>query len=159
MKTIPLSKNRNAIVDDSDYELLNGYKWCCDSKNYAMRSEKRSETGRQKRSVVYMHRVIMKAKKGVQVDHINGDSLDNRKTNLRLASHSENMRNRKLQKNNTTGYKGVWYNKKRQKYIATIKTNGQSRTIKSADTALEAAEAYNKRALELYGDFARLNVI
>lgn len=157
MKKIPLTKGKYALVDEEDYDYLSKWKWCCDSKGYGFRTEKRSETGRQKRRGVYIHREVMSNPKGLQIDHINGDTLDNRKSNLRLASHSENMRNRKLQKNNTTGYKGVWFNKKRNRYIATIRINGQSRTIKSAETAEEAAEAYNERATEIYGNFARLN--
>lgn len=157
MKKIPLTKEQYALVDDEDFDYLVSWKWCFSSKGYAMRMEKRSETGRNKRGVIYLHRQVMKAENGTQVDHINGNPLDNRKSNLRLATHSENMRNRKLQKNNTTGYKGVWFNKKRKRYIATIKINGQSRTIKSAETAQEAAEAYNDKAIEIYGDFARLN--
>ena len=156
MKQIHLTKNKIAIVDDEDFDYLSKWKWCYTNKGYAFRSQKRSETGSKKRKGVYLHRQLM-GNPSQQVDHINGDTLDNRKANLRLANHSENMRNRKLQKNNTSGFKGVWFNKKRQKFIATIKINGQSRTIKSANTAEEAAKAYDIKAKELYGSFARLN--
>lgn len=157
MKLIPLSKGLEAIVDDEDFQNLITHRWCADNKGYAMRTEKRSETGKTKRGVIYMHRAILNPDKGKMVDHINGNTLDNRKSNLRLASHSENMRNRKLQKNNSTGYKGVWLNKKTGLFVASIKDNGMSRTIKRCKTAIEAAQAYNDRAREIYGEFARLN--
>lgn len=159
MKKIPLTKGKVALVDDDDFAFLSQWKWCSDSKGYAFRSEKRSETGRLKRKGIYLHRVVMGSPEGKQIDHINGDILDNRKSNLRVASHSENMRNRKLQKNNSTGYKGVWFNKKKGLFVATIKIDGKTRTIKHTRTAEEAAEAYNVKAQEVYGSFARINVL
>lgn len=159
MKKITLTKGRVALVDDEDYGFLMQWKWCCDSKGYAMRTTKRSETKTQARTVVFMHRAILKAEKGTQVDHKSGDTLDNRKSNLRVATHSDNMRNRKLQKNNKTGFKGVWFNSRRQKFVATIKINGSSRTLKHTDTAEEAAHIYNQFAEQLFGEFARLNKI
>ena len=159
MKKIILTKNLHTIVDDDDYSYLSQWKWCADSKGYAVRSERRSETGTTKRKIVLMHREILKVEKSQQVDHISGNVLDNRKSNLRIATHSQNMRNRKLQSNNSTGYKGVWYNRKKDRFIATIKINGQSRTLKYCRTALEAAQIYNEKAVEIYGDFARINPI
>lgn len=157
MKKIILSKGKYALVDDEDFEFLSQWKWCCDSRGYAVRSEKMTIVGSSNRPLVRMQRVILDAPNDKLVDHINGDTLDNRKHNLRLATKSENMRNRKMAKNCKSGFKGVWFNKKRQRWIAYIKTNGQSRVLGHFKDRLEAAHVYNQVAEQLFGEFARLN--
>lgn len=94
MKEIPLTKGLVTIIDDEDFERVNKYKWHLLLRNtrrtsYATRS---SEVGGTKKTV-YLHRFILNASNGLQVDHINGNGLDNRKSNLRLVTHSENLRN------------------------------------------------------------------
>lgn len=156
MKTIALSKGLKTLVDDEDFDFLNQWKWCADSKGYAMRTTRRSETGTIERKAILMHRVILNATKEQWVDHIDGATLDNRKSNLRFATRTENQRNRNKPKSNTSGFKGVWFDKKRVKYVASIKTNGKTRT-KRFESKVEAAIHYNEMAIKLFGKFARLN--
>lgn len=157
MKKIPLTQNKFALVDDKDFDYLNQWKWCADAKGYAVRSEKRSQTGRDKRNLIRMQREILDAPTDLFVDHINGDKLDNRRINLRLATPSENMRNRKISYNNKSGYKGVWFNRKKQKYVAYIKFNNRSHVLAHSDDVIDAAHIYNQFAEQIFGEFARLN--
>ncbi len=159
MKKIKLTKGLYAKVDDTDYEVLSKYKWCADSKGYSLRSEKISETGRSFRKQIFMHRAIMNPPDGLFVDHINGDVLDNQRSNLRLATASQNMRNRKISYRTRSGFKGVWFNPKKSSFVAYIKHSNRTLVIKNCRTAEEAAIAYNKKAKELFGEFARLNEV
>jgi hypothetical protein len=149
MKEIPLTKGKVALVDDSDFEWLMQWKWYYldDRNGYALRSFKRS--------LVWMHRVIMNAPKDMQVDHINCNSIDNRRCNLRLCSQSENQRNRGATKKSVNGYKGLHWH--RGKWQVQITVNGQSTHLGTFTDEIEAAKAYDKAARELHGEFARLN--
>lgn len=148
MKTIALTQGKVAIVDDEDFEELSKYKWCYSSCGYAKRTLKN----------IRMHKVIMNA--GDRwVDHINGDRLDNRKENLRFCNKIENQRNRKLGKNNTSGYKGLLWREKRNRWEVYISINKKQTYIGMFKEKKDAAEAYNKAAKIYYGDFAKLNII
>lgn len=103
----------------------------------------------------YLHRFIMKPEKGLQVDHINGDRLDNRRQNLRICSNAENNRNKKP----IGKYKGVSYDKVRNLYHASICKDYKGIYIGAYKTAELAAEAYNKKAKQIHGGFAYLNRI
>jgi hypothetical protein len=105
----------------------------------------------------YMARRIMQAPEGVQVDHKNGNHLDNRRLNLRLATNQQNQCNRGPQCNNTSGYKGVTWHKYDQRWKAQIWVNQKNHNLGSFDDPVEAAKAYDAAALELHGRFARLN--
>ena len=102
-----------------------------------------------------MHHVILPLKDGLQVDHINGNRLDNRKENLRLVTKSQNMMNRGVQKNSTSGYKGV--NEHQGKWRAYILENGKQKHLGVFEDKKEAARAYNKMAKLLHGEYAVLN--
>lgn len=158
MKTIPLTQGLVAKVDDDDYEELSKYKWYAvghKGQEYAARCGKRNETHH-----IRMHRVLLHAPNGLQVDHINGDRLDNRKSNLRLATQAENSRNRcKFPKPALSRYKGVTYHKRDKVWQASIKVSGKQIYIGSFCTEKEAAAAYNEAALRYHGPYARLNVI
>jgi len=150
-----------ALVDDDDFEELNQWKWSVVKSGdnyYAMRSKYLGKVdGKMKFLHFSMHRVITNAKKCEQIDHINGNGLDNRKNNLRACTQSENQRNRSHTKNNTTGYKGVHPN--RERFRASIQVNKKDIHIGYYKTPIEAATAYNNAALKYHGEFARLNVI
>jgi len=156
MKTIALTREKVTIVDEEDFEELNKYKWHARIQTYtgAFRAKRR-----ENKKEIDMAREIMNCPPGLEVDHINGDLLDNRKCNLRICTHGENMRNRRLQRNNTSGYRGVHYFKRDGRYVAYIYLNGRKIHIGSYKTDIDAAMAYNAHARDLHGEFARLNDI
>jgi hypothetical protein len=153
MKSIPLTQGKIALVDDEDFEYLNQFKWSArqgKSTWYAVRHDRSIPF----RKFFYMHRQIMNAPKGMDVDHLDGDGLHNWRGNLRVCSHLENQRNRKRQKNNTTGYIGV-SGTKCKTYTATIWVSGKRNHLGSFRSPEEAARAYDKEARK-YG-FHHLN--
>ena len=147
------------LVDYADAVWLDQWNWYSSERGYA----RRNAVGTADTASTLMHRVILEFHGydliGMDVDHINGNPLDNRKCNLRVVSHQQNCFNRKLSKNNSTGYKGVSLYKPNGKFKAYIKVNYKQIVLGYYDTAEEAAEAYNKAAIEYFGEYARLNVI
>ncbi len=135
-----------AFVDDEDFKKVSQYKW----QYYGRYAEAKIN-----HKTTYMHRLILNTPKGKNSDHINGDKLDNRRRNLRICTQSENMGNRKLQANNTSGYKGVFPVKNR--WRAEIKKNGIKYFLGSFKTKEEAGKAYNIAHATLHKDFAKLN--
>lgn len=154
MKKIKLTQGQEVIVDDKWFEILNKWKW-----RYQGGYAARRVGSRKSNKEVYMHRFITMAPDEYQVDHINQNKLDNREENLRVVSPKKNYFNRKMLSNNTTGYKGVCYDKSRNKFIATISANKKHYNLGRFKTAVEAAKAYNNAAIELHGEFAHLNVL
>ena len=131
MKIIQLSQGRFALVDDEDYEWLSQWKWYAnydpDTKGYyAVRNSPR---GSGKRTIIRMHRAIMNAKKGEQVDHENHHTLDNQRDNLRLTTNQGNSQNQRLPRNNTSGVCGVSWHRAAKKWVAKIQANGKQRHL------------------------------
>lgn len=158
MRLLPLTKGHNAIVSDQDYELVSLFKWQAQVTNngvYVRRKMLRAE-GRPSGvfKSVFLHRFIMNAPDGMEVDHINGNPLDNRRENLRLCIHAQNQGNRVIGKNNKSGYKGVSYCLKNGMWYASIKLKGISKNLGYYKTAAEASEAYNAAAKQSFGEFA-----
>ncbi len=163
-KLIQLTKGLYAIVWASDYDWLSQWVWCaayckCTDTYYAERGDRQGKRGKQER--IKMHRLIMGLQGGdsLEVDHINTSAtLDNRRDNLRLATRGEQQHNRRKQRNNTSGYKGVSYHKLMNKYRATIAHNYKVEQLGYRDTA-EAAwrELYVPAALKHHAEFACLN--
>lgn len=157
MATIKLTQNKITIIDEDDFELVNKHKW-----HYVKRGEYigyaarglRNKNGTRK---VWLHSFILNAPKGLKVDHINGNSLDNRRENLRPATTQQNNQNQRKSRTNSSGYKGVYYAKLQKKYIAQIKINGKSNHIGCFDNPIEAAKAYDNVARKVCGEFAALN--
>lgn len=154
-KELILSRGLVTLVDDDVYAWTSQWKWTSFFSGSAFYAARRGPRPRQE--VIYLHRVIMDAPKGMDVDHINGDGLDNRRCNLRLATHSENMRNKSMQSNNTSGFKGVSWHKQNKKWTVTISTSGKDVYLGLFGNLEEAAVAYDKAAIEYYGEFARTN--
>lgn len=162
MKKIPLSQGKFALVDDKDYAFLMQWKWCLSSKRYAARNENYYKAdGKRTTRTIAMHQVLNKAPKGKLTDHRDGDGLNNQRYNLRTATKSQNMRNRKSSKDSSSKYLGVSFVKKWNKYRASISLgNGKTKSIGGFyKTDKDAAKAYNIEALKYHGDFARLNKI
>jgi hypothetical protein len=145
MKTIPLTQNMVALVDDDDFEKLSKYKWCLHGAGYAHASIEGKK--------VLMHRMIM-GFPNCEIDHINHKKTDNRKENLRPCTRQENSWNMKVQSRNKTGYKGVFWNKERKKYEAQIKVDGRSINLGRFSTPFEASEAYKSAAKKYFGEYS-----
>lgn len=157
MKRIKLTQDKHALVDDGDFEYLNKWKWQFDSKTGYANKKLWIKDGKGKELKIYLHRLIMKNPSGKRIDHINRNKLDCRKENLRIATHSQNLMNRNKNSNNTTGYKGVFFDKTRNKWKAEIKHFYKTHYLGRFDTPKEAAFAYNEGARKYHGEFAYLN--
>jgi hypothetical protein len=154
MKKILLTQGKYALVDDEDFEILSKFKWYAAKRGYGFYAQRRL-----KNISVQMHRFLLNPEKGKDVDHINGDTLDNRRANLRVCSRSQNEWNRKKQKNNTSGFKGVTYNKESKKYFSRIRVYKDLIYLGSFENKVEAAKKYNEAAIKYHGEFALLNEI
>ena len=154
MKEIKLTKGYFAIVDDCDFEEINKHKWTATkngTKVYAIST--RGGAGR-----AYMHRIISRAEKGQIVDHKNGDSLDNRRKNLRFCDKSKNGANSfKCKRKTNSIYKGVHWHKKNKKWRSTITVNGKTISLGCYFSEKQASQAYIKAAKGYFGEFARLS--
>lgn len=149
MKNLHLSTGERIIVDDDDFEEASRHVWHKCGLGYAGRTL----NGR----TVYMHRLIMNAKKGDEIDHINRNKLDNRKSNLRFCNHSLNQANRPIHSKNTTGFLGVTWHKKARKYQTRIRISGRKTHLGLFEDIKEAARVYNEAAIKQFGEFAQLN--
>lgn len=160
MKKIQLGGHRRggkvsgyALIDDEDFEKVNKYRWHLGYCEYASTSASVGE----KQTTSQMHRLIMGAIKGQMIDHKDGNKLNNQKSNLRYCTGSENQANRTSQKNNTSGFTGVFKSGKR--WIAQIGIKNRQRYLGIFTDKESAAKAYNQAAKKNYGEFARLNII
>lgn len=159
MKKIKITGGYEAIVDKEDYNRLSKINW------YYQKIGKHTYVRCQNKDgkFIYMHRAIMNHPKGLLVDHINRNGLDNRKDNLRLCTKSQNGCNRGKDRDNSSGYKGVSYitNKqpRKKRWMAQIAANKKHICIGYFDTAREAALAWNKAAKKYHGEFAYQNNI
>lgn len=148
MKQIHLTKGKFAIVDDDDFLQLSNLSWFFQSKGYAA-----NKNG-------LMHRIILNANKLEQVDHINGDKLDNRKVNLRICTNSQNHMNKaKTSIKKSSKYKGVYWSCERERWRSDIKINKKKIHVGSFLDEDIAAKAYNEAALKYHGKFACLNIV
>lgn len=158
MAEINLTQGKTALIDDEDFESLSKFKWHAyknRNKWYAKRALPKNGK-HDKQHGVKMHRVILNVSDSkTQVDHINGNGLDNRKENLRPATIAQNTQNRDRTVKNKSGYKGV--RQRGKKWTATIAWNGKQYYIGTFKTKEEAAKAYDTAALKIFGEFARLN--
>lgn len=148
---VQLSRGKFTLVDHADFDWLDQWNWQAIPSGqtfYASRARRRGEA--RPSTVVLMHREIMDASNELEVDHINGDGLDNRRSNLRLVTRTENLRHRSTFRNSKSGFKGVQYNSANGKWRATL-------NLGTFDTAEEAARAYDRVIRRLFGSLAKTN--
>lgn len=152
MKEIKLTKNKFTVVDDEDFDRLIEYRWHLGPGGCAARSWNKGEA-------TLMHRIIMDAPKGLMVDHIDGNPLNNTKKNLRICGREENLRNTKSSKNSVSKYKGVTLFPKRKvkKWAASIRVGGKLNFIGRFETETQAALIYDSEARKHFGEFGRYN--
>lgn len=150
---IPLTQGKFALVDAENYDFLAQWHWSYKC-GYAFRNPKINGKYR----TIHMHREIMGMPKIKQIDHIDGNGLNNTKGNLRLVTNSQNqMNSKKRSKKASSEYKGVHFGKREQKWVAQIGFNGKRKCLGYFDSEFEAASAYNEAAVKLHGEYARLN--
>jgi len=150
VKRIPLTGGFYAYVDAADYEWLSQYRWDLYSGGYAARCEK----GKR----IFMHRDIMQPPKGMVVDHADSNKANNCRFNLRVCTPAQNQRNRAKRFGAASRFKGVGYSKDLGKYYARLRHNGQRLWLGLFDDEVEAARAYDHKAVECCGLFARVNL-
>jgi hypothetical protein len=157
VKEIQLTRGKVAIVDDEDYKWLSKHKWYAVKRGnmfYAVRKSSRVDGGQKN---ILMHREIMGLKPGdPDVDHRDGDGLNNQRMNLRKASKSQNAMNMKT-RYGMSKFKGVSWNKRDKKWQVRIGIDGKQKHLGNYDCEEDAARAYDEKAIELFGEYARLN--
>lgn len=153
-KNIVLSAGYVAVIDDADYERVSQFKWSA-AKRKTNTYAYRQVGPKKKRESVYLHRFILEAAPDACVDHRNGNGLDNRRENLRLATHSQNQHNRGKHPKNRSGFKGVTWNIALGKWHSQIKINSSNFHLGYFTDIVEAAEAYKRAAEKLHGEFAK----
>lgn len=156
---VELTRGLVALIDDEDAELISGYSWFARGHGrwfYATAWHRHGPRW-QDRRMIHMHRLIMRVWDGRQVDHKSGDTLDNRRDNLRVATNENNQANR-ISLVGTSPYKGVSWNKQKRKWRASIYRGGRAIFLGYFESEMEAALAYDAVARRMDGEFARLNV-
>jgi hypothetical protein len=158
------------MIDEEDAEKISKYHW------FGYQSYKKLANGEVKRERKYiaarlykdrktplkhiaLHRVIMDAPEGLQIDHVDGNGLNNKKSNLRICNQSQNLANGKRYRNNKSGYRGVTWHKKTKKWQAEITINHKRVALGYFHSPVEAGIAYNEAAKKSFGEFARLNEV
>ena len=148
IKRIPLGEGQYALVDAADHEWLRQWTWRLQN-GYAVRYE----NGRR----IYMHRVLMEPPAGMLVDHVNRSKLDNCRANLRVCTPQENTHNRGKRAGSSSRFKGVGYHKMERKWYAKLRVGGIPIWLGYFVDEIEAARVYDRKAVELFGEFACLN--
>lgn len=147
-KSISLTKGKIALVDDGDFEELNKHKWCFDGQ-YAQR--------RENTKAIRMHRVIIEIPAGMVIDHIDGNKLNNQRSNLRICTNAENTMNRQSGFG-ASQYKGVALHKPTGKFRAYIRGHGRQIHLGLFEREEDAARAYDEAAKKHFGEFAKVNL-
>lgn len=160
----PKYGKHTVIIDDEDVEKVKQYRWCIQTRrrkdgHFSILAVITFERTGAKRKTIYLHRLLVAGK---MIDHINGNPLDNRKTNLRICNYSTNRQNANSNYNANRGLKGVRSFKTKTgkiKFFAQVKINGKRKSCGNFNTREAAAVAYNNLAVKYFGEFARLNVV
>ena len=154
---VPLTKGYEAVIDAADVPLVEGFNWCALAAPYTVYGLRngQKERGEERGRAVFLHHVICPPENGLLTDHRDGDGLNNRRANLRLASKAENGRNSRMKSRNTSGFKGVHLHKETGKWRARISTGDKHVSLGLFATPEDAHAAYAKASAELHGEFSR----
>jgi hypothetical protein len=152
-KEIPLTRGKVAVIDEDMHELISKYKWHYRTDGYAARGE----TKNKHKKTIFMHNAVLNPPNGTLCDHINGDTLDNRRVNLRIVTKLQNNIHSQRHRNNLSGYKGVGWNKGSNKWEVRIKHHGKVHRVGYYVDKEEAAKAYDKVARLYFGEYAVCN--
>ena len=156
-RRIYLGEGQWTILDQEDYCRLRKYRWIVYGRGQSLYAFRYKFIGPNTTTMMSMHREIMNPKDGKLVDHRNCNSLDNRKSNLRFATRAENNCNRRKQKNTTSQYLGVCFDKRIKNWVGVVVHNKKRYWLGRFDSEIEAAKAYDEAAKKHFGEFARLN--
>ena len=159
VKKIKIYGGKITLVDDEDYDQLNQYKWQLDSSGKGEGYARTNLYTNKKTIVKRMHQFLIDTPKGMQTDHIDRNSLNNQKSNLRIVTRSQNNMNRSKQNGCLHKYKGVKFHKKLDKWEARIKKDKKLYYLGLFKNEIDAAKAYNKKAIEFFGEYACLNEV
>ena len=151
VRYVPLTKGKFAIVDAEDYERVRRYLWCASGSGKRMYAY-RNDHGK----TIAMHRFLTNCPKGMVVDHIDGNGLNNRQSNLRVCTQQQNLYNSRP-KGRSSKYKGVCRDRAKNKWVVYVRHNGRNILVGRFDDEIEAARAYDRKAFELFGEYAYLN--
>jgi len=156
MKEIQLTKGYVTIVDDDDFDALSKFKWHVkEQRQDYIRALRMLRITGGRRKTIYIHQCILTAPAGMVVDHIDGNPLNNQKSNLRICTRAENCWNKRRAKNNTSGFRGV--TRKGDLFHARIMVKRRSISAGTFKTPEQAARSYDRAAIIHHGEFARLN--
>lgn len=150
---IGLTRGLIAVADESAFDLVAGMKWyalACGSKFYACHTKRRKDQS----ETILLHRHLKNAPAGYVVDHISGDTMDNRDANLRVCTSQQNLWNQAASKNSASGVRGVHQDKKSGRWKASIMRDRKTHWLGSFDTIEEASAARHTASLRLHGQFA-----
>jgi hypothetical protein len=153
---IKLTQGKETCIDLADWPEVQKYRWHAHKQagKFYVWSDLPRVNG--KKSVIRLHRIITQSDKA-DIDHKDGDGLNNRRYNLRPGTHAQNMMNGGIRSNNTSGFKGVSWDRVRCKWGVRIKADGRYRNIGRFTSIIDAAKAYNAAAVAFFGEFANLN--
>lgn len=155
MKMLPLTRGAYAMLDDDDFERAKVFKWCAiktpAGKLYAHRAKS------EENQYVSLHRFVVRAMPGEFVDHKSGNTLDNRRANLRVCTQQQNGWNRARDARNKYGFKGIYYWRPTNRWMAHIRVNDHKIHLGYFSCPEDAARAYDAAAIEHFGEFARTN--
>ena len=156
MKEIKLTRGKVALVDDADFEWLSKFRWRYSSAGYAVHTTLAKDSPDRKRKVYYMHKLILKPAEGLLTDHIDGNKLNNQRSNLRECTPSQNRMNQGKNRNNKIGFKGVRIHKRTGRFMAGIGFQNKYIYLGMRATAEEAHQLYVEACKRLHGEFGKV---
>lgn len=152
---VPLTKGYEAVIDAADVPLVDGFNWCAQVQSHTVYAQRKDRSGPKPRTVL-LHRVIAGEPEGFDIDHRDGNGLDNRRANLRDATKAQNQHNARISKRNTSGFKGVMRNNRNSKWQAMIGLNRKQHHLGFFNCPTAAYFAYIKASRALHGEFGRI---